>query len=216
MKLLTQWFLGLAPNKDRASVEAVLAKLIQRYSEPHRYYHNLIHLENGLESFFELFPKISSIDLFSWAYHDVVYEPLSSDNEERSAACFMNDREALGFSLEEADVITENILATKHTGASVSIVNDIDLSILGKDLFTYSAYADNIKKEYSMLDEDVFLAGRIKILSHLLDRYYIYNNGTFRAKYEEEARKNIKNEIDCLTEMLHKKDALSECFEEVK
>jgi predicted metal-dependent HD superfamily phosphohydrolase len=200
--LLTQHFLAFAPQKDRTVTEPLLARLITKYSEKHRFYHNLVHVENGLEDYFAMFNKMNTADLFAWAYHDVEYEPLSSDNEERSAAYFMRDREALGFEFEPATEIADAILRTKHTGASVSIVNDIDLAILGKEPAVYKAYAANIRREYSMIEQKAFCLGRIEVLQHLLKRPYIYLNGMFRGKYEAQARINMDSEIQQLTAVI--------------
>src|SRR4051812_36368693 len=66
----------------------VLGGLAQRYSEPHRHYHTLDHLLAMLDTLAALpLPAASqpAVQLAVW-FHDAIYDPKASDNEERSAA----------------------------------------------------------------------------------------------------------------------------------
>ena len=68
-------------------VDELWNEIVQRYSEPHRHYHTLDHLDNMVA---ELIPvmnviKDRSTTVMAIAYHDIVYDVLKQDNEEQSA-----------------------------------------------------------------------------------------------------------------------------------
>lgn len=203
--MLIQKFLSLAPSSSshRMEVEAVLARLVSQYSTPNRHYHNVVHLENGLQDYFSLYEDISVSDFFAWAYHDSEYNPLASDNEAKSAALFMRDSSRLGFTLDEADEISSKILDTNHAAMNLSVVNDMDLSILGKDQETYQTYAANIRREYASLSDEVFNLGRVQVLKRLLDNPHIYFDSKFRDKYESQAKLNMAEEIQEIEMRIH-------------
>ena len=63
------------------------AAVVAAWSEPHRRYHDLAHLAAVLGLVDALSPAADDADavrLAAW-YHDVVYDPSSSENEARSA-----------------------------------------------------------------------------------------------------------------------------------
>lgn len=94
------------------------------------------------------------------------------------------------------------ILATKsHERTNDSDTNffiDADLSIIGSDEDTYSSYVDKIRNEYYYLSEDAFKSGRKRIVVHLLGMDKLYKTQYFYSKYEEQARKNLSDELKTL------------------
>ena len=62
--------------------------LVRAYSEPHRHYHNLAHVHdclNYLATLRDLSARErQTLEHAIW-WHDAIYEPSRSDNEERSA-----------------------------------------------------------------------------------------------------------------------------------
>jgi predicted metal-dependent HD superfamily phosphohydrolase len=62
----------------------------ERYSEPHRHFHTIEHLNDVLGQVFELYKN--SVDLpemvMSAVFHDIIYDPQRKDNEEKSAELF--------------------------------------------------------------------------------------------------------------------------------
>src|SRR5436190_8726878 len=64
--------------------ESVFRELCQRYAEPHRAYHNITHLAECLEELSQSAhsakdPRAVAIALW---FHDAVYDPRRTDNEE--------------------------------------------------------------------------------------------------------------------------------------
>src|SRR4051812_39034989 len=104
------------------------------YTHKKRHYHTLTHLENLLLQLTDVRNAIKDWNaiLFTLYYHDVIYNALRTDNEEKSAV-FAAHRMALidipGVTIEK---VVEQIKATKKHAAADSDTNyftDADLSI---------------------------------------------------------------------------------------
>ncbi|MFH2112659.1 MAG: N-methyl-D-aspartate receptor NMDAR2C subunit [Candidatus Bathyarchaeota archaeon] len=181
----------------------IYSDLVKRYSEPHRHYHNLPHISRCLQELTEARSHAHhpfEVELALW-FHDAVYDPRRSDNEEASAGYAM---ETLG-KLTEKEIlerIRSLILATKHTDPPRSdderLIADIDLAILGSPAEEYREYEDGIRREYSWVPEDRFKAGRTEVLARFLERDHVYHTGHFREKYEANARANLSHSLTTL------------------
>lgn len=183
-------------------------QLVAAYSEPHRYYHNISHIEHCLAEFDDLGDSCISPDEVEFAIwlHDVVYDPHASDNEERSA---VRAEEILSdFSCPEAKSIEiqKLILATRHldppTISDAQFLVDIDLSILGQPVSIFQKYEDCIRAEYSWIPEDQYRLGRSTVLQNFLDQTSIYSTEWFQKRYEMQARENITKTLIALAQSL--------------
>lgn len=65
-------------------------------------------------------------------------------------------------------------------------------------LVEYDEYAHRIRQEYSHVPDDRFRLGRAAILEKFLQMKYIYATAEFRALFEEQARLNLRREIELL------------------
>jgi len=175
--------------------------VVARYTEPHRAYHTLEHIEYCLGEFEQVRHLVTdpdAIELAIW-YHDAIYDTKSKDKEERSASLARGVvRNALlpdSFGKSVANLI----MATKHsqsfTDPDVQILVDIDLSILGQSEEKFDEYERQVRKEYEWVPKDAFVAGRSAILKSILDRPTIYSTQFFRNKYEAQARRNIARSL---------------------
>lgn len=188
-------------TSDYALVEKMWTEIAAIYSVKKRHYHTLTHLEN---IFTELLPFKDKIEdwrciLFAIVYHDVVYNPLKKDNEEKSAL-FAEER--MKFINAPSPVIErckQHILATKsHRESSdpdINLFTDADLSILGAPWETYLEYCKQVRKEYSIYPDLMYNPGRKKALEHFLQMERIFKTDAFSEKYETQARKNMQQEI---------------------
>ncbi len=190
------------------TIETTSQKLFEKYSEVHRSYHNLNHIEYMLSFFSKSSDKQEPLELAIW-FHDVVYEPKESENERRSANLF---REQLGPELPTTitSQVIDLILATDpsqpRTGKpQEDLLVDIDLSILGSSPKSYETYRAAIRKEYHFVPEDDFRQGRSKILQSFLSGP-IFVTERFK-QFEEQARINISAELDLLTSRRAKESA---------
>jgi predicted metal-dependent HD superfamily phosphohydrolase len=172
-------------------------ELLRLYSQEHRHYHNLRHIEECLHEFGGVSMECSNpitVEMALW-YHDIVYEPTATGNERLSANKALFDCLRLG--IEDKvfhDAVMELILATRHVDAlsgDAALVADIDLAILGSPWERFSEYESQIRKEYAHVNDKEFSTGRQLILDGFMRRPQIYQTNTFRNKYEKLARANI-------------------------
>jgi predicted metal-dependent HD superfamily phosphohydrolase len=170
--------------------------LLDRYSEPHRFYHDLNHIESMLRDWVGIGTANPSMELAIW-FHDVIYDPRAVDNEARSAGYF---EVSLGSNIDEAlsNEVVRLILATDHsrarTGAAdEDLIRDIDLAILAASEDDYRAYSNAVRKEYADVSDETFAAGRSAVLSHFLAGR-IFNTGS-HEKLEPKARENLHREL---------------------
>lgn len=188
--------LGLATE----AIELVWTDLLTRYSEPHRYYHNLIHIDRMLGLLAECHGMRSdALELAIW-FHDVIYEPLRKDNEEASACYF---RTTFGNRLDAGTLesVERLIMATdpKCPRSGVpdeALLVDIDLSILAAPAGEYEDYRMAIRREYAMVPERKFIEGRLAVLRRFLERP-IFLTPWFVAR-DPQARENLEREIGLL------------------
>jgi predicted metal-dependent HD superfamily phosphohydrolase len=171
---------------------SVLDDLIRRYSEPQRAYHNLKHIEALLR----LLPQEPELELAAW-FHDAIYDPRQSNNEEQSAQLAKRQLDSLGVDAALVAQVVQLIQATKThqaSDATVALFIDADLSILGTEPETYARYARAIRQEYSWVAEADYRAGRSKVLQRFLDRERIYQTDMFE-QFEARARENMEGEL---------------------
>ena len=202
--MLKETFINLFKNytdNDLIIAES-WAEIEQNYTHKKRHYHTLSHLDNLLAQLTAVKDKIEGRDtvLFTLFYHDVVYDVMKSDNEEQSAKL----AEKRMKQISAPDYIIKNcknqILATKkhlaHPQSDTNYFTDADLSILGQSLENYIAYSQNVRKEYSVYPDLVYIPGRKKVLEHFIKMERIYKTAYFYHKFEHQAKQNLQFELE--------------------
>jgi predicted metal-dependent HD superfamily phosphohydrolase len=187
-----------------ALVEAAVtaASLTTRYAQPHRRYHTLVHVKDVLRRIDELAPapeEVTALQLAAW-FHDAVYAPGRDDNEGRSAFLATETLEVVGGSPTLGAEVGRLVLLTashdpRPDDRAGSVLSDADLSILGSESGAYATYTEAIREEYSLVRDDVFRAGRTRILKHLLLRPTLFHTSIGQHNWEDKARTNIEREI---------------------
>ena len=178
------------------------------YSEPHRCYHNLAHIEDCLGEFDranQLATDPAAVELAVW-FHDAIYDPRAADNEERSAELAMDWLR----DVHASDVLTGSVgrlvLATKSHDASLHddapLLVDVDLSILGRPSEQFWEYERQIREEYAWVEKTVFAAKRAEILDRFLARERIYQTELFFQRMEAQARANLRASVQRLRDGL--------------
>jgi predicted metal-dependent HD superfamily phosphohydrolase len=176
----------------------------KNYSSKKRHYHTLQHLDSLLAQLTEVKGEIQNWKtiLFTLYYHDIVYNSLKSDNEEKSAELAEKRMKQILVSDSSIELCKKQILATKsHIKSMDSDTNyftDADLSVLGQSWETYSLYYKNVRKEYSIYPDFVYNPGRKKVLLHFLSMDSIFKTAYFHDKFEKAAKKNLQSEIALL------------------
>ncbi len=176
----------------------------QNYSRKKRHYHTLQHLENLLEQLTAIKASLKDWDavLFSLYYHDIIYNSLKSDNEEKSAAVAVKRMQQIAVPADTIEHCRAMIAATKsHHQSADSDTNyftDADLSILGQSWEIYLQYCQNVRKEYALYPNMVYNPGRKKVLQHFLSMERIYKTDFFYNTFERQAKQNMQREIELL------------------
>ncbi|PWV49532.1 hypothetical protein [Chitinophaga sp. S165] len=173
-----------------------------RYSEQHRHYHNLRHIDIMIDLQQVHAHHITDNDTVSFAifFHDIVYDVKQSDNEELSALAARAFLQRTSFPAERIAEVMAFIRATKsHLNTSnntdLDYFLDFDLSILGTGDREYFTYAEQIRREYRMYSDTQFKIGRKKVLAHFLALPAIYKTAIFREEREAIARENLDTEL---------------------
>lgn len=187
--------------------EADRADLRGRWSESHRAYHTLQHLDECLALFAEHGAPARDADAVEAALwlHDAVYDPRRDDNEARSAAL----ARALLSAHDVADAriahVEAMIRATTHAAMSADadtrLVCDIDLAILGAAPPRFAEYEAQIRQEYAWVPMPVYRATRAGVLDRLLARATLYQTPDFRERFEAAARENLQRSIAVLRQV---------------
>ncbi|MGC4100960.1 HD domain-containing protein [Ferruginibacter sp.] len=204
--MLQETFIALAEKytTDKRRAAELWNEIATNYSGKKRYYHTLQHLENLLRCLQEVKPVIKDWDtvLFSLYYHDIIYNPLKTVNEEKSAEFASNRMQSIGISAGMIQNCVQQVLATKKHVASTdddtNYFTDADLSILGQDWEVYAAYYQNVRKEYSLYPDIIYVPGRKKVLEHFLEMDRIFKTDHFFHKFELQAKENLQRELDAL------------------
>ena len=199
------WFeLASRYSNNIQLIAQLWTEIEKNYSNKNRHYHNLSHLEYMLDKALYYEDNLNDLDtvLFSIFYHDIVYSSNRQDNEQSSAELAHDRLTKLGLSSEKITNCHNQILATKDhinsTDNDTNLFLDFDLAILGESPENYKDYSENIRKEYAIYPNVLYNKERKKVLLHFLEKKSIYHCKTFQVRYEQQARKNLKAELEKL------------------
>lgn len=176
-------------------------ELMKSYSEPHRAYHTLSHIQDclaELERSRHLADNINEVRVAIW-FHDAVCKTNASDNEEQSALWAEKALSEAGVSHSAVRRVSDLILATKHPckpkNPDARVLVDTDLSILGRTPEVFNDYEEKIRFEYKRVPWFIYRKKRAEILKSFLNQDQIYSTNEFRDRYEDQARKNMKRSV---------------------
>lgn len=194
---------GGAPAPDPAPYAE---NLLSRWSEPQRRYHTVAHLAAVLDRIDELAEHADDlpvVQLAAW-FHDAVYRPDRSENEERSAALAERALPELGVgAARTAEVARLVRLTVTHDPApddpDGEVLCDADLAVLAGSPDAYAAYAAEVRDEYSFVPDADFAAGRSAVLRQLLALPRLFRTPRGYDRWEHLARRNLATELDLLT-----------------
>jgi len=175
----------------------VFEQLKDQYSEPHRYYHTTQHLVECLRYLDNVQPTThkAEITIALW-FHDAIYDVKAHDNEERSAQWANTIMLQQGVDYESRRLIHELIMVTKHPSIpstpTEQLMVDIDLSILGSSPDRFNQYQQQIRQEYSWVEEEQYNAARKSILTQFSNLEPIYRTAQLNQLLEKQAKTNLQ------------------------
>ena len=201
------------------------------YRNEDRFYHSFDHIVDCLHKFKLIKDKIKypkAFELAIW-FHDIIYNPLSKNNEDESANLAYNliyeiDKE-LAVRVKELVLFTKwdsswfldgsvGKLYKTH-GCDFETLNedflylrDIDWSGFGMDWDYYCSNTEDICRESPYMDYETFCRKRIGFLEWLKvlqDNYRpLYSTEFFSDMLTERANQNINRELELLKEKIKK------------
>lgn len=184
----------------RGPATPVFLRLLERYREPQRRYHDLSHVAaclGWLDWFRSSAARPDEVELGLW-FHDAVYDPRRVDNEQRSAELARVELSALGVRPESIEAVAQLVEATRAhdaSGGDAALLVDIDLAILGARRHEFEQFELSIREEYGHVPEAAFRAGRAHVLSRFLARPVLYRTPMLREELEERARENLERRL---------------------
>jgi predicted metal-dependent HD superfamily phosphohydrolase len=207
---------AMAEETSSALHEAWFDRIYEQHNEQGRFYHTAVHLKEMLD-YLEVLRQTEVITneqavpiILAIFFHDVVYDPKSSQNETESAMLFQNFGNEVSLNPNVSEVVVTMIEATaKHTivlmadqpemQSAQAFFLDLDMAVLGKKVAAYLAYAALIRQEFSFVDSETYCSKRAQILQSFMDdSKSIYITEIFQTAMESQARKNLKTEISLL------------------
>ncbi|MFE2017402.1 hypothetical protein ACFW9O_05005 [Streptomyces sp. NPDC059499] len=180
--------------------------LLARWAEPQRRYHTTAHLTQVLDRVDTLAGHAAAPDLVRLAvwFHDAVYRPDRTENEERSAALAERALAEAGVSgAATAEVARLVRLTVTHDPAdgdtNGEVLCDADLAILAAAPKEYATYAAQVREEYGFVPDDAFRDGRAAVLRQLLGLPRLFRTPHGAGAWEPRARQNLTTELELLT-----------------
>jgi len=171
-KILSQW-----------NIKMTIDEILNRWSEPQRHYHTIKHLQDLMNKIIALHKKGTISDLeceklvLIALFHDIVYEPLSSTNEEDSAKMFMDNidiNSAPNDIKTHIDEICQAILDTKRHQPSTwisKIFCGMDMSIVNSTYDELLEWENGIWNEFNAVGKEKYKAGRLSFLKKIVDDF---------------------------------------------
>ena len=185
----------------RGDPEKIFNELVAHYSESHRFYHILKHIEHCLRELDKVrhfIRNVNTVELALW-WHDSAYDTRAKDNEEKSILLMAEAMRQVCVAEKVIEISSTFIMLSKHRvppiGLDARFSIDIDLAILGQTEERFDEYERQIRKEYEWVSDADFVRGRSAILDSFLKRPAIYSTPFFHQIYEEQARKNLSRSL---------------------
>lgn len=204
-RLKDRWISLTAASRDDLGCERCFDGLVASYSEPHRAYHTLTHLEFVFAMLDRHVVGLREKGWLAFAcwYHDVIYDPRAKDNEDRSAVRAAEEMLSIGVLPEVVARAASLIRATAHhqtaqADADDALFLDADFSILGAAPEAYRTYVDGVRYEYGHVDEAGWRAGRGAFLKQALAAPRLFRTEVFERAYGAQARANAAAELTAL------------------
>lgn len=191
-----------ASDLDQAQSKALFQLLVQAYTESQRFYHTQQHIVDCFELYQTVESKLHdplAVAVAIW-FHDFVYDPKAKDNELQSAILMQNLCVAFSDSITIEKIYSWILATQKHQPSHDHDLNyllDIDLAILGSQASRFAEYEQQIQMEYAWVNPAIYQTKRREVLSSFYQMKPIYQTIDFQQRYEQQAKFNLNNAINC-------------------
>ena len=217
--LLPAWVrtcIGAGATAPVQEIEQVGERLIARWSEGGRHFHNTRHLADVLAHVDELAEEAHEPELVRLAawYHGAVFDAAErasfahrgGEDERASAALARLELGELGLTQRAVDRVADLVTAlARHTPMpgddDCAVLCDADLAMLAAEPQRYKAYLTALRAEYAHIPVEDFVRARIAILRRLQERPRLFASPLGHG-WEEPARQNVDAELQRLEKEL--------------
>ncbi len=203
---------ALCPDVDIARAEAVGDQLRNRWLEPHRSYHDVVHLAEVLAAVDELGEGGELTErqrrlagLVAW-FHDAVYDVHAGPGETEDSSAVLAQEQLPGLGLPADDVATVARLVRESAthemqrpDAVAAAFHDADLWILAAPTERFEGYCTQVRLEYGHVRSAEFARGRVAALTPFAERERLYLTGHAQEHWTTRARANLARELDRLS-----------------
>lgn len=192
---------GAGATASDAGLDAAGSSLRQRWSEPHRHYHDVAHLTavlDVIDAHAQAARTPDRVRLAAW-WHDAVYDPRAAGDANERAGAELAERVLGTLGVPHREIVRLVLVTAGHDPApgdtDGTLLCDADLAVLARPAAGYDAYAAAVRREYAHLPDDAFRAGRTRVLESLLALPALYRLPDLHAAWEERARANLTREL---------------------
>ena len=168
------------------------------YQQPHRHYHTLQHIAECLQLFDNyrhLAEQPLAVEFALW-FHDAVYLPQRTENEQQSAIWATNVLQQGQVTAAITQQVYDLIIATTHHQPPQTndekLLVDIDLAILAAAPARFAEYQQQIRAEYAWVAENIYQQKRKEILIRLYNGGDIYHHPEIKVALELSACTNLQ------------------------
>lgn len=206
---LNSTHLALAPLRAAGMSEERLAQVLGFYDEPHRHYHNRVHLREMFDTAAYLGCSLSAVQALAVLFHDAIYVPGAArgSNETMSAQLLRVYGRGLPVAVvEQACAIVLDTAEHLPRSEAARLVLDLDLVRLAAEPRDFERFSREVFAEQRplvMIDDDAaawqfFQQRRVAFFERLLERPEIFHTPLFRARFETAARRNMLHSVQRL------------------
>lgn len=171
------------------------ADLCARLGEPGRAFHNLGHIDDCLQRFDEVAPRLrdrDAVEVALW-FHDAIYKPGDATNERRSAQLFLE--QSVGahplFRRRVAGLILTTQRSRTPRGNDSKFIDDIDLAGFGASWEVFMRNGDLLRNEFAAQTDAQYYQGLARFLTLLRRRPKFFRTDYFADRLGSQAHANL-------------------------
>jgi predicted metal-dependent HD superfamily phosphohydrolase len=180
------------PNGD------VWRELEARHGESQRHFHTLDYLAFRLDLLGSTEHDKAHLRLALY-YHHIFYDSCADNNEMQSARLATEQLSSVSVKDKDTAIIYDLIRITDPLPSPVidhgDLFADLHLAWLGTAADQYRSFADGRRQEFSWLPDSKYLRQRMNEAMTLLGSTPIYKTESFHSQFEDQARRNLTDEI---------------------
>lgn len=165
--------MNFQPLLDEFGITLSQEDLLARWHEPHRKYHTLSHLDDLVDQIQRcdlLTEKERNLLFLATLFHDIVYDPTRTDNEEASVQLLIQNSSPS----EDIQRIAQIIRDTTHhqpTEPLSKLFSEMDMAIVTRPFAELVEWEKGIRFEYSHYSRVAYTWGRVRFLRKMIKTY---------------------------------------------